>query len=84
MPQAMDGINIIINAKITPNQLFDFYLRNNICEKEFGMEVAARVLEHSSLIVGAFDGERLVGLARAMFDGNDAAVMELSLDLEYH
>jgi len=74
---------VTVNPKITPDQLFSFYERNNICEKGFGREVATKVLDHSSLIVGAFEGDRLVGIARAMFDGLSASVFEFCLELEY-
>ena len=80
----MGDIKISVNPKITPDQLFSFYERNDICEKGFGREVAATVLDHSSLIIGAFEGDKLVGIARAMFDGLSAAIMEFCLDLEYH
>lgn len=79
----MDSIRILVNPAITPEQLFSFYERNDICEKEFGKEVASRVLEHSSLIIGTFEEDKLVGLARAMFDGLSAAIMEFSMELRY-
>jgi hypothetical protein len=73
-------VEIRTNPQINPEQLFDFYARNNICEVGFGKEVAAKVLRGSALIVAAFEEERLVGIARATFDGLTAAIMELSLD----
>lgn len=79
----MDNIRILVNPGIAPDQLFSFYQRNDICEKGFGKEVAAKVLDHSSLIIGAFEGDKLVGIARAMFDGLSAAVMEFCLELKY-
>lgn len=79
----IDEVRILVNPKITPDQLFSFYERNNICEKGFGKEVASRVLKHSSLIVGAFEGDKLVGIARAMFDGCSANISEFSLELKY-
>ena len=79
----LENVRVIINPSITPSQLFSFYQDNDICEAGFGEEVAARVLTHSSLVVGAFEGERLVGIARAMFDGLSADVMEFSLALKY-
>lgn len=78
----MQGVTISINPPISPAQLFTFYQRNNICEVGFGEEVAARVLRHSALVIAALRGDQLVGLARAVFDGLSAQVMELSLDLE--
>lgn len=81
--KTLDEIRVAVNPPISADQLFSFYEKNDICEKGFGKEIAVRVLDHSSLIVGAFDGDRLVGIARAMFDGLSAAIMEFSLDLEY-
>lgn len=78
-----DLVRIEVDPKITTDQLFSFYERNNICETGYGKEVACRVLEHSSLIIGAFEGDELVGIARAMFDGLAAAIMEFCLALEY-
>src|SRR6266516_4309347 len=75
--------SIRVNPHLTADQLFEFYQRNNICEVGFGKEVAARILDHPHLIVGAFDGEELIGLARATFDGLSAHVMEFSLDLRW-
>ena len=67
---------------ITPNELYDFYERNNICEVGFGKEVAARILEYPHLIVAAYDGSVLIGLARTTFDGLSAHIMEFSIGFE--
>jgi hypothetical protein len=75
-------VQIQIAPRISSDQLFDFYARNNICEVGFGKEVAAKVLGASGLVVAAFEGDRLVGIARATFDGLTAAVMEMSLACE--
>ncbi len=48
-----------------------------------GKEVAARILDHPHVVVAAFAGDELVGLARATFDGLAAAIMELSLDVRW-
>ena len=74
-------VTISVNPEITPDQLFDFYERNDICEVGFGKETAARILRVPHLIVAALAGDELVGLARATHDGLSAHVMELSLDL---
>jgi len=78
-----DNIQIFVNSNITAEQLFSFYERNNICEAAFGKDVVSLVLDHSSLVVGAFEGDKLVGIARAMFDGLSAVIMEFSLELKY-
>ncbi len=54
-----ERLDIRVNPAITADALFDFYERNNICEVEFGKEVAVRILEHPHLIVTAYDGSVL-------------------------
>ena len=76
-------VKILVNPEITPDQMFSFYVRNNVCEQGFGKKVAAKILSHSSLIVAAFEGDRLVGMATAMFDGLSAEIMEFCLELKY-
>ncbi|UCH43764.1 MAG: hypothetical protein JSW16_04305 [Dehalococcoidales bacterium] len=80
----LDNVKILVNPQITAGQLFSFYQRNNICEEGYGKELASKPLYHSSLIIGAFEGDKLVGITRAMFDGLSAVVMEFCLDLKYH
>ena len=80
---SLEMVSIQVNPKITPDQLFSFYQKNNICEIGFGKETASKVLDHSSLIVAAFEKEELVGIARAMFDGLSAAIMEFCVALKY-
>lgn len=74
---------VVVAPELTAGQLFDFYERNNICEVGHGKETAVRILHHPHVIVGAFAGSQLVGLARATFDGLSAAIMEFSLDLRW-
>ena len=76
------ALQFVTFIKPFSDQPFDFYARNNICEVGFGKEVAAKVLGASGLVVAAFEGDRLVGIARATFDGLTAAVMEMSLACE--
>ena len=83
MPENTEKIKILMNPAITPKQLFSFYERNDVYEKNFGVEVASRVLYHSSVIVAAFCRDELIGITRAMFDGCSADIMEFSLDLRY-
>ncbi len=79
-PQHLD---IRVNPTITPDELYNFYERNDICEVGFGKEVAARILEFPHLIVAAYAETELVGLARATFDGLSAHIMEFSVDICY-
>ena len=79
----VDNVKILVNPQITTEQLFSFYQRNSICEEGYGKELACKPLYYSSLIIGAFEGDKLVGITRAMFDGLSAVIMEFCLDLEY-
>ncbi len=79
----IERVRIEVNPRITPDQLFSFYVKNDVCETGFGKETASKVLDHSSLIVAAFEGDELVGIARAMFDGLSAAIMEFCVALKY-
>jgi hypothetical protein len=78
-----DGIRITVNPEISDDQLFEFYQRNHICEEGYGKERASVVLHHSSLIIGAFEGDKLVGITRAMCDGLSVVVMEFCVELKY-
>jgi hypothetical protein len=74
---------IEVDQRITPDQLYDFYVRNGICEANYDKDTATRVLRFPQVIVAAWESGELVGLARATFDGLAAHVMEFSLDLRW-
>ena len=76
------SIDVRVNPRVTPDQLWDFYLRNDICEIGHGKDLATRVLDFPQETVAAFDGAKLVGLVRASFDGLSAHLWEFSLELE--
>jgi hypothetical protein len=76
-------VTIEVNPKLTADELFDFYERNDICETGFGKEKAAKILRHPHLMVAAFHDRELVGLARAVDDGLAAHIMEFSVDLRF-
>lgn len=78
----IDDVIIEINPVITDEELFSFYRRNHICEEGYG-RIEYPYLRQSSLVVGAFEGKMLVGIARAMFDGMAGVIMEFCLELEY-
>ena len=73
---------IRIDPAITPEQLYAFYQRNQICEAGYSQDRAAVVLRHRGLIVAAFDGDALIGIVRVLTDGLAAAIMEFSVDLQ--
>jgi len=73
---------IRIDPPITPEQLYAFYQRNQICEAGYPQDRAAVVLRYPGLIVAAFDADVLVGIVRVLTDGLTAAIMEFSVDLQ--
>jgi hypothetical protein len=76
----IDKIKILYQPEITDDQLWDFYVRNDICEAGHGKEAAVKPLRYNPYIVAAFYGDRLVGIIRAMFDGLSADIMEFCLE----
>ncbi len=78
----VDKVKIVYMPQITDDQLWDFYVRNVICEVGHGKSVAVKPLKFNPYIVGAFFDDKLVGLIRAMFDGVSADIMEYCLELE--
>ena len=78
----IDNVRVEINPPVPDEELYSFYQRNRICEEGYG-RIEYPYLRRSSLIVGAFEGDKLVGIARAMFDGITGVIMEFCLELEY-
>jgi len=77
-----EEIRIEYMPEITDDQLWEFYVRNDICEVGYGKETAVIPLRHNPYIVAAFDGDRLVGIIRAAFDGLTADIREFCLECE--
>ena len=73
-------ITIEYMPPITEDQLWDFYVRNDVCEAGHGKETAVRPLRYNPHIVAAFHEDKLVGFIRAMFDGVSADIMEFCLE----
>jgi hypothetical protein len=78
----IDKIVIKYMPEITDDQLWNFYVKNDICEVGFGKETAVKPLKYNPYIVGAFLEGNLVGFIRATFDGLSANIMEFCLDCE--
>lgn len=78
----VERVRIQYMPQITDDQLWDFYVRNDICEVGHGKDIAVKPLKFNPYIVGAFFEDKLVGIIRAMFDGLSADIMEYCLELE--
>jgi len=68
----VDMLVIKYMPQITDDQLWDFYVRNDICEVGHGKDIAVKPAKFNPYIVGAFFENKLVGIIRAMFDGLSA------------
>ena len=64
---------------LNPQELWDFYAQNNCCETRYTFEQATSVIGKSDVVVTARDKGKFVGVTRAVTDGLDASIMELSV-----
>ena len=67
---------------ITEDQLWDFYVRNGICEVGYGKATAVIPLKYNPYMVCALYQDKLVGIIRATFDGLSADIKEFCLECE--
>jgi len=78
-----DDVRILVNPEISEDQLWGYYARNGMYEaKCYDKKTAAIPLRNSTLIIGAFHENELVGIIRVLHDGLDASVHEFGLELE--
>jgi len=80
------NIRYEVNAPITAEQFVDLLKRSTLSERRpvEDMRCMAGMVENSNLMVTAWDGPRLVGIARSMTDFHYACYLsDLAVDLEY-
>jgi GNAT superfamily N-acetyltransferase len=56
------------DRRITPEQLADVFIRSGIQRPVDDLARIAKMLQHGNLLITAWDGESLVGVARALTD----------------
>lgn len=80
-----DKRDIVVREEpaLSPQDLWDFYVQNDCCETRYGFERATSVIAKSAVVVTARDEGKLVGVARAITDGLDASIMELSVAVSH-
>ncbi|MGL5127622.1 MAG: GNAT family N-acetyltransferase [Aeromonas popoffii] len=72
------------DVDITPAQLAQVFRRSGIRRPVDDLPRIAKMLEHGNLLVTAWDGERLVGVARALTDFCFCCYLsDLAVDREY-
>lgn len=72
------------DRRISPQQLAQVFSRSGIRRPVEDLPRLAAMLEHGNLLVTAWDGERLVGVARALTDFSYCTYLsDLAVDKEY-
>src|SRR5690554_7769005 len=75
-----------INQPISPDQFIDVLTRSTLAERRpvDDKECIEGMLEHANLTVTAWDGDKLVGIARSMTDFHYACYLsDLAVDVAY-
>lgn len=64
----MQSITYAQDRRLTPEQLADVFTRSGIQRPVEDLARLAKMLQHGNLLITAWDGESLVGVARALTD----------------
>ena len=73
-----------INAKIEPHQLAELFKSSGIRRPAEDLSRLKRMLDNSNLLITAWDGEKLVGVARALTDFSYCCYLsDLAIDKDY-
>ncbi|MES2071777.1 MAG: GNAT family N-acetyltransferase [Pseudomonadota bacterium] len=80
----MSDIIYEIERRISAEQLADVFRRSGISRPVDDLPRMARMLEHANILVTAWDGEVLVGVARALSDFSFCCYLsDLAVDSAY-
>ena len=78
------GITYRISAPITTEQVIDLFRSSGIRRPIDQPERIRRMLQHANLTITAWDGEKLVGIARALTDFSFCCYLsDLAVDKAY-
>jgi ribosomal protein S18 acetylase RimI-like enzyme len=73
-----------INTKIEPHQLAEIFLVSGIKRPVEDLSRLKNMLDNANLLITAWDGEKLVGVARAMTDYSFCCYLsDLAVDKDY-
>jgi len=78
----VNKVEIKFMPKITDDQLWDFYVRNDICEVGYGKDDAVKPLKFNPYYAVALYEGKLVGIVRGLFDGLSLFIAEACLECE--
>lgn len=77
-------ISYKINTKIEPHQLAEIFASSGIRRPYEDLTRMKKMLENANLTISAWDGEKLVGVARALTDFSYCCYLsDLAIDKEY-
>jgi GNAT superfamily N-acetyltransferase len=80
----METIAYRDDVRITPAQLADVFRNSGIRRPVDDLPRLGEMLRHANLLVSAWDGERLVGVARALTDFSYCCYLsDLAVDRDY-
>ena len=83
-PSTMPNIHYETKRQISAAQLADVFKRSGITRPVEDLPRMARMLEHANILVTAWDGELLVGVARAWSDFSFCCYLsDLAVDAGY-
>ncbi len=78
------AIEYHLNAELTPEALAGVFERSGIARPVYNTERLRKMIEHANLTVTAWDGEALVGVARALTDFSWCCYLsDLAVDKAY-
>lgn len=78
-------ISYKVNAKIEPHQLADVFRASGIRRPFDDLTRMKAMLENANLLITAWDGDKLVGVARGFTDFSYCCYLsDLAVDKEYH
>jgi GNAT superfamily N-acetyltransferase len=66
--RVMDNIAYVEPAAVSPAQLAELFRSSGIRRPADDLPRLQKMIEHANLIIGAYAGKRLVGIARALTD----------------
>jgi GNAT superfamily N-acetyltransferase len=80
----MDEITYRHDAKLTAHELADVFRRSGIKRPVDDLPRLEKMLEHGNLLVTAWDGDQLIGVARALTDFSYCCYLsDLAVDQAY-
>jgi N-acetylglutamate synthase-like GNAT family acetyltransferase len=77
-------ISYKVNAKVEPHQLAQLFSASGIKRPSEDLSRIKKMIDHANLTITAWDGDRLVGVARALTDFSFCCYLsDLAVDKDY-